>query len=76
MEVGTITARARELADVLKRRRMTVACLQETKCKDTNAREIGEDYKFYYCVGDGKRNGVCVALESVLIVCDGCKESK
>ncbi|KAJ8709706.1 hypothetical protein PYW08_009710 [Mythimna loreyi] len=64
--VGTMTGRARELADVLKRRRINVACLQETKWRGTKAREIGEGYKFYYCDSDGKRNGVGVVLDSKL----------
>ncbi|XP_047028785.1 craniofacial development protein 2-like [Helicoverpa zea] len=64
--VGTMTGRARELADVLKRRRINVACLQETKWKGTKAREIGEGYKFYYCGSDGKRNGVGIVLDKNL----------
>ncbi|CAK1595770.1 unnamed protein product [Parnassius mnemosyne] len=59
-----MTGRGRELADVLKRRRVNVACLQETKWKGNKAREIGEGYKFYYCGSDGKRNGVGVVLDS------------
>ncbi|CAK1593348.1 unnamed protein product [Parnassius mnemosyne] len=62
--IGTMTGRGRELADVLKRRRVNVACLQETKWKGNKAREIGEGYKFYYCGSDGKRNGVGVVLDS------------
>lgn len=67
--IGTMTGRAKELADVLKRRRINVACLQETKWKGTKAREIGEGYKFYYCGSDGKRNGVGVVLDNVLKEC-------
>lgn len=67
--VGTMTGRSRELADVLKRRRINVACLQETKWKGTKAREIGEGYKFYYCGSDGKRNGVGVVLDAKLKEC-------
>ncbi|PZC80720.1 hypothetical protein B5X24_HaOG214121 [Helicoverpa armigera] len=67
--VGTMTGRARELAEVLKRRRINVACLQETKWKGTKAREIGEGYKFYYCGSDGKRNGVGIVLDKNLKEC-------
>ncbi|XP_047529707.1 uncharacterized protein LOC125065895 [Vanessa atalanta] len=56
--VGTMSGRGRELADVLKRRRINAACLQETKWKGARAREIGEGYKLFYCGSDGKRNGV------------------
>ena len=64
--VGTMTGRARELADVLKRRRINVACLQETRWKGTKAREIGEGYKFFYCGSDGKKNGVGIVLDNNL----------
>ncbi|XP_047989245.1 craniofacial development protein 2-like [Leguminivora glycinivorella] len=64
--VGTMTGRGRELADVLERRRINVACLQETKWKGQKAREIGAGYKFYYCGSDGKRNGVGVVLDREL----------
>ncbi|XP_026746110.1 uncharacterized protein LOC113507456 [Trichoplusia ni] len=64
--IGTMTGRGRELADVLKRRRINVACLQETKWRGGRAREIGEGYKFYYCGSDGKRNGVGVVLDNRL----------
>ncbi|XP_047029965.1 uncharacterized protein LOC124637498 [Helicoverpa zea] len=67
--VGTMTGRGRELADVLKRRRINVACLQETKWKGARAREIGEGYKFFYCGSDGKRNGVGIVLDNRLKEC-------
>jgi exonuclease III len=67
--IGTMTGRGRELADVLKRRRVNVACLQETKWKGSKAREIGEGYKFYYCGSDGKRNGVGIVLDQGLKKC-------
>ncbi|XP_045454524.1 craniofacial development protein 2-like [Melitaea cinxia] len=64
--VGTMTGRGRELADVLERRRINIACLQETKWKGQRAREIGAGYKFYYCGCDGKRNGVGIVLDREL----------
>nr|XP_049692389.1 uncharacterized protein LOC126053698 [Helicoverpa armigera] len=64
-----MTGRGRELADVLKRRRINVACLQETKWKGARAREIGEEYKFFYCGSDGKRNGVGIVLDNRLKEC-------
>lgn len=50
-----MTGRRRELVDVLKRKKLNVACLQETKWKGMKARDIG--FKLYYCGGDTKRNG-------------------
>jgi exonuclease III len=67
--VGTMTGRARELADVMKRRRINVACLQETRWKGTKAREIGKGYKFFYSGSDGKKNGVGIVLNSKLKEC-------
>ncbi|XP_045458566.1 craniofacial development protein 2-like [Melitaea cinxia] len=64
--VGTMTGRGRALADVLERRRINIACLQETKWKGQRAREIGAGYKFYYCGCDGKRNGVGIVLDREL----------
>lgn len=67
--IGTMTGRGRELADVLKRRKVNIACVQETKWKGAKAREIGEGYKFYYCGSDGKRNGVGIILDGDLKGC-------
>lgn len=64
--IGTMTGRGRELVDVLERRRINIACLQETKWKGQRAREIGAGYKFYYCGCDGKRNGVGIVLDKEL----------
>ncbi|XP_063540351.1 uncharacterized protein LOC134749358 [Cydia strobilella] len=61
--IGTMTGKGRELADVMKGRRINVAFLQETKWKGARAREIGEGYKFYYCGSDGRRNGVGIVLD-------------
>nr|XP_034840840.1 craniofacial development protein 2-like [Maniola hyperantus] len=67
--VGTMTGRGRELADVLEKRRINVACLQETRWKGTKAREIGAEYKFFYSVSDGRKNGVGVVLDKDLKKC-------
>ena len=42
--IGTLTGKSRELAEILKNRRVHVACLQETKWKGSKARDIGEGY--------------------------------
>ncbi|XP_052738878.1 craniofacial development protein 2-like, partial [Bicyclus anynana] len=67
--VGTMTGKGRELADVLERRRVNIACLQETRWKGSKAREIGMGFKFFYCGSDGKRNGVGVVLDNELKKC-------
>ncbi|XP_028042510.1 craniofacial development protein 2-like, partial [Bombyx mandarina] len=67
--VGSMTGKGRELVDVLKRRRINIACLQETRWKGAKAREIGEGYKLYYSGSEGRRNGVGVVLDKDLKDC-------
>ncbi|VDO82665.1 unnamed protein product [Heligmosomoides polygyrus] len=62
LNVGTITGRSRKVADLMKRRRIEVLCLQETRWKGTKAKEIGEGVKLFYNGEDTKRNGVRIAI--------------
>ena len=39
--IGTMTGRGRELADLMKRRNVNILCLQETKWKGSKAKNIG-----------------------------------
>ena len=55
---GTMTGKSREVANMLKRRRVSIACVQETKWKGAKAKEIGEGYKMYYFGTSNNRNGV------------------
>ncbi|XP_067125643.1 uncharacterized protein [Centruroides vittatus] len=67
--IGTMTARGAELADTLRRRRVNIACLQETKWKGAKAKKISEGYTVYilfYCGRDGKRNGVGIVVDNDL----------
>ncbi|VDO96079.1 unnamed protein product [Heligmosomoides polygyrus] len=50
----------------MKRRRIQVLCLQETRWKGTKAREIGEGVKLYYNGEDTKRNRVGIAVAESL----------
>ena len=59
----TMTGMSREVANILKRRRVAIACVQETKWKDAKAKEIGVGYKMYYFGTSNNRNGVAVILE-------------
>ena len=56
--VGSMTGKSMEIVDVMKRRRIDVLCVQETKWKGNRAREIGEGYKLIYYGTDTRRNGV------------------
>ncbi|VFQ93629.1 unnamed protein product [Cuscuta campestris] len=62
--IGTLTGKSIELVQVLKRRRIQVACLQETRWVGTKAREV-DCFKLWYSGSARGRNGVgiLVALE-------------
>ena len=47
---------------MMKRRKVDILCVQETKWKKNKAREMGDGYKLYYTVEDGRRNGVWIIL--------------
>ena len=42
LNIGTMTGRERELADMMERRNVDILCLQETKWKGSKARNIGD----------------------------------
>ncbi|CAK9304166.1 unnamed protein product [Gordionus sp. m RMFG-2023] len=50
--------RGRINAKILRRRKIHIACLQETRWNGTKARELGEGYKFFYSGSPNRRNGV------------------
>ena len=64
--LGTLTSKSRELVDIMKRRKINIACLQETKWKGDKAKEIGEGYKLYFIGKERNRNGVGIIVDNVL----------
>ena len=48
LNLGTMTGKSRELAEMLDRRKIDIACVQETKWKESQAREIRDGYKHFY----------------------------
>ena len=65
MNVGTMTGRGREIADLMKTRRIDVLCVQETRWKGNKAKELGEGYKLIYSGANHEgRNGVGMVLSS------------
>ncbi|KAI5107453.1 hypothetical protein C0J45_3091 [Silurus meridionalis] len=62
LNVGTMTGKGREGADMMERRKVDMLCVQETKWKGSKARNIGGGFKLFYHGVDGKRNGVGVIL--------------
>ncbi|GJS42414.1 leucine--tRNA ligase [Tanacetum coccineum] len=59
--VGTLTGKFLELVDALKRKKVDIACFQETKWKGSHNRE-GNQYKLWYSGSTTAHNGVGVIL--------------
>ena len=70
LNVGTMTGRGREIADMMERRKTQILCVQETRWKGNKAKEIGAGYKLFYsgCTERG-RNGVGIVLAGRLKNC-------
>ena len=66
LNIGTMTGRGRELADMMERRNVDILCLQETKWKGSKARNIGGLYKIFYNGADGRKNGIGIVLREEL----------
>ncbi|KAK3517926.1 hypothetical protein QTP70_027537, partial [Hemibagrus guttatus] len=67
LNVGTMTGKGRELADVMERRKVDILCVQETRWKGNKARGIGAGFKLFYYGVDSKRNGVGVVLKEEFV---------
>ena len=46
--IGSMTGKGREIADIMHRRKIVIACVQETKWKGSKAKEIVKGFKLYY----------------------------
>ena len=64
--VGTLTSKSLELVQALRRRKVSIACVQETKWVGAKAREIN-GFKLWYSGGSRGRNGVGIFVEKELI---------
>ena len=64
--IGTMTGKSRELADTMRRRRIDIACVQETRWKGDKARLIGDGYKLYFNGTETNRNGVEIHISEQL----------
>ncbi|KAK3552305.1 hypothetical protein QTP86_010101 [Hemibagrus guttatus] len=67
LNVGTMTGKGREPADVMERRKVDILCVQETRWKGSKARSIGAGFKLFYYGVDSKRNGVGVVLKEEFV---------
>ncbi|KAI5609961.1 hypothetical protein C0J50_5633 [Silurus asotus] len=58
-----MTAKARQVTDMMERRKVDMLCVQETTWKGSKARNIRGWFKLFFHGVDGKRNGVGVILK-------------
>ncbi|KAF7699871.1 hypothetical protein HF521_002829, partial [Silurus meridionalis] len=63
LNVATLTGIGREVADRMEWRKVDMLCVQETKWRESKARNIGGWFKLFFHGVDGKRNGVGVILK-------------
>ena len=63
LNVGTMTGKGREVADLMERRGVDIPCLQETHWKGEKARCIGGGYIMWYCGSENKKNGLGIILK-------------
>ena len=66
LNIGTMTGRGRELADMMEQRNVDILCLQETKWKGSKARNIGGGCKIFYNGTDGRKNEIGIVLREEL----------
>lgn len=66
--IGSLTGRAAEVVEVMKRRKIHIMCLQETKWVGEKAREIAPwGYKLWYSGKAKGRNGVGIIIDKDFI---------
>ena len=63
LNVGSMTGKGRELADMMVKRKVDILCVHETRWKGSKDRNIGDGCKIFYHGEDGRRNGIVVVLE-------------
>ena len=66
LNIGTMTGRGRELADMMERRNVDILCLQETKWRGSKARNIGGGCKLFYNGADGRKNRIGIMVREEL----------
>lgn len=67
LNVGSMTGKGREIADLMARRRIQILCVQETRWKGNKAKELGDGFKLFYSGNNNNgRNGVGIVLDNEL----------
>ena len=55
LNVGTMTGKGRELAEMMVKRKVDIICVQETKWKGSTARNVGDGCTIFCHDEDGRR---------------------
>ncbi|XP_043717506.1 uncharacterized protein LOC122665422 [Telopea speciosissima] len=63
--IGSLTGKSMELIDVMQRRRINVACIQETRWKGHKAKAL-DDFKLWYLGNESRRGGVGIVVDKDL----------
>ena len=66
LNIGTMTGRGRELADMMDRMNVEILCLPERKLKGSKSRNIGSGCKLFYNGADGRKNGIGIVVKEEL----------
>ena len=69
LNVGSMTGKGREVADLMSRRRIDILCVQETRWKGAKSRNLGGGFKLFYYGEDSKRNGIGVIIKEEYAKC-------
>ena len=67
-----MTGKSREIVDMMRRRNIGIACIQEARWKGSKAREIGDGYKMYYHGEKTSRNGIVIQCSAQVFKRAGC----
>ena len=63
--IGTLQGKSIELVKILRKRRINIACVQETKWVGSKARDV-DGYKLWYSGSERRRNGVGILVDEEL----------
>ena len=65
--IRTLMGKSIELVNVMFRRKINIACLQEKKWKGNKAKVLGEMFKLIYSRMNGTRSGVGIVVDNVFL---------
>ena len=66
LNIGTMTGKGRELADMMEQRNVGILCLQETNWKGSKAGNNGGGCKLFHNGADRRKNGIGIVVREEL----------